>query len=149
MPKREHSWLWWWIGGAALLIVAVIVVPNLLQKYHAAPPAGEASFVTSMRTICTADVSYEYANPKEGYARTLKELAAAGLIDAPLASGAKSGYRFEYAGVRGPSGRIEGYHISARPEHGGTGERSAYMDDACDIHTTKDDRAATAADPKL
>ncbi|MDP9268712.1 MAG: hypothetical protein M3P27_10380 [Acidobacteriota bacterium] len=144
--KGKHRSLWRWTGGLVLLALIAIAVPTILRRYFPKSPA-EATFVSSLRTICTANVSYEYRHPKQGYARTLIELRDANLIDATLASGSKGDYRFDYSGEPDDHGQVQQYHVIARSVV--RGQRSAYMDDGCVIHTTKEDRAATATDPAL
>src|SRR4051812_37555854 len=111
---------------------------------------GEATYIADVRSICGANVSFQYANAKQGYARSLKELADAKLIDQRLATGSKDGYRYEYVGTRGKNGLIEQYRLTARPEqHSSKPQRSLYTDDSCELHTTLEDRAATSHDPIL
>ena len=83
-----------------LLIVAAIAIPNLLRARMA---ANEASAVGSLRIINTA--CYSYASEfGMGFPKKLGNLGpnehptadAANLIDAPLASGRKTGYLFFY-----------------------------------------------------
>jgi type IV pilus assembly protein PilA len=90
------------IALIALLILAAIAIPNLLRARIA---ANESSAVDSLRTINTAETSYVSAYRPVGYATTLTVLGgticsppnetSACLIDTQLASGQKSGYRFE------------------------------------------------------
>jgi hypothetical protein len=150
--RRKSHWGWWVIGILLVAGIAVVAVPNFLRGYFGPGAGGETSFVSSIRTICTANVSYQYSHPKQGYARTLADLGPkdGNYIDAVLASGEKSGYRYEYVARPESSGIIEHYRVTARPEvYGKTGERSLYSDESCDIHTTKEDRAPTASDPPL
>ncbi len=150
--KKSSHWGRWVL---LLIVIAALAlaVPYLLKRYQMGH-AGEASFVGAMRTICTANVNFQYTHPKQGYARSLKELADAAYIDQALGSGEKSGYRFQYvAGKPGPNG-IDDYHVSARPMRYGSGWMgdgitSLYSDDGCVIHYTREDRAATAKDPTL
>jgi len=91
---------------AIILIIAAIAIPNLLQARVA---ASEASAVASLRTINTAEISYNSNFPTVGFAPTLASLGgticappdqtAACLIDSLLASGAKSGYSFMANGI--------------------------------------------------
>src|ERR1043165_9589779 len=80
---------------AIILIIAAIAIPNLLRSRIA---ANEASAVGSLRTLNTAEVTYNSTYPNVGFACTLAAMGAggsatgAGLIDAVLASGTKSGY---------------------------------------------------------
>ena len=149
-PKSKHvptGSLWKWTFGLALLGVIIVGVPTVIRRYFTPPPV-EATFAKSLEAICAANVSFEYGHPKQGYARTLLQLRDNNLIDATLGSGTKGDYRFEYSGDADDKGRVPAYHVTARPVNKGGG-RSAYMDDGCVIHTTKDDRAATASDPAL
>jgi type IV pilus assembly protein PilA len=93
---------------AIILIIAAIAIPNLLRARIA---ANESSAVASIRTINTAEISYNSAYPTVGFA-TLTNLAgstctpptstSACLIDTTLAAGSKSGYSFA-AAVSGSS----------------------------------------------
>ena len=67
---------------AIILIIAAIAIPNLLRARIA---ANESSAVSSIRTINTAQISYQSAYPTVGYAATLSALgpAAAGACAAP------------------------------------------------------------------
>ncbi len=151
--KRKSRW-GWWLLVIVIIVVLVVAVPNLFHKYLV-PQPGEASHVSALRTICTANVQFQYTHPKQGYARSLKELGDEGYIDKALASGEKSGYRFEYvAGKPDKDGLIEEYHITARPLRYGTGwnatgKNSIYSDESCDMHINREDRAPTKNDPPL
>src|ERR1700682_6589329 len=88
---------------AIILIIAAIAIPNLLRARIA---ANESSAVASVRTLNTAQISYNSAYPTVGFAgsyaalsgtctgATLPTSAAACLIDTQLASQSKSGYTF-------------------------------------------------------
>jgi type IV pilus assembly protein PilA len=87
---------------AIILIIAAIAIPNLLRARIA---ANESSAVASVRTINTAEITYQTANPTTGYAASLSILGGSGspcvlsaaqacLIDNSLALGTKSGYLF-------------------------------------------------------
>jgi type IV pilus assembly protein PilA len=85
---------------AIILIIAAIAIPNLLRARIA---ANESSAVASIRTINTAEISYNSSYPTVGFG-SLANLAgstcgppnssSACLIDTTLASGTKSGYSF-------------------------------------------------------
>jgi len=105
---------------AIILIIASIAIPNLLR---ARMSANEASAVGAVRTINTAQISYDSAYPTVGYAATLGALggtacapptsASACLIDTQLASGTKNGYIYALSGVAGtPAGT---YNVIASP----------------------------------
>jgi type IV pilus assembly protein PilA len=105
---------------AIILIIAAIAIPNLLRARIA---ANESSAVSSIRTINTAEVTYQSAYPTVGYAPNLVSLgpgagvqtcpgggptqAAACLVDAALANNVantpagKSGYSVDAAGLAG------------------------------------------------
>jgi type IV pilus assembly protein PilA len=95
---------------AIILIIAAIAIPNLLRARIA---ANESSAVASIRTLNTAQISYNSAYPTIGFAGTLSALSGtcdastpptstgACLIDTQLSSGTKSGYSFQMTGVSG------------------------------------------------
>jgi type IV pilus assembly protein PilA len=93
---------------AIILIIAAIAIPNLLRARIA---ANESSAVASIRTINTAQISYNSAYPTVGFGANLGVLSgtsctppdssSACLIDTQLASGTKSGYTFALSGVTG------------------------------------------------
>ncbi len=93
---------------AIILIIAAIAIPNLLRARIA---ANESSAVASIRTLNTAQISYNSAYPTVGFGGSLGVLAGtscapptsagACLIDTQLASGTKSGYTFAMVGVTG------------------------------------------------
>ena len=105
---------------AIILIIASIAIPNLLR---ARMSANEASAVGAVRTLNTAQISYNSAYPTVGYAATLAALggtacapptsAGACLIDTQLASGTKNGYTFALSGVVGTPGAT--YQVVAAP----------------------------------
>ncbi len=113
--------------------------------------AFEASAIGSLRTLNTALVTYAATYPDVGFAKDLAALGGnggdangAGLIDSVLASGEKSGYRFELHS----SGAT--YEIVARPiRFGETGKRNFFTDETGVIRFTSEDRPATAADRPL
>ena len=106
---------------AIILIIAAIAIPNLLRARIA---ANESSAVASVRTLNTAQTSYNSAYPTVGYAPALSNLAgdcsssapstsAACLIDNQLSTGTKSGYTFTLSGVSGTPAAT--YQVSATP----------------------------------
>jgi len=112
---------------AIILIIAAIAIPNLLRARIA---ANESSAVGSLRTMNTAQVTYQTSYPTAGYASSLAQLgpptsgdpgsAAAGLIDSvlagagPIPSGtSKSGYLFAIA--NSGSAPFLDYTLSATP----------------------------------
>ena len=95
---------------AIILIIAAIAIPNLLR---ARISANESAAVGALRTLNTAQVSYNTNYPSVGFATTLTDLAgtscagtaptsnSACLIDSSLGNGTKSGYLFTLAGTSG------------------------------------------------
>ncbi len=90
---------------AIILIIAAIAIPNLMR---ARMSANESSAVGSLRSINTAEVSYNAAYPSLGFATTLSFLggtaspcvpttASGCFIDSVLSTGTKSGYTFQVA----------------------------------------------------
>lgn len=72
-----------------IAIIAAIAIPNLLASRRA---AGESAAVASIRTLHSAQATYQSLNaPVYG---TLAELGTAGLIDAALAGGTKNSYTY-------------------------------------------------------
>jgi type IV pilus assembly protein PilA len=74
---------------AIIGIVAAIAIPNLLQ---ARKTANEASAIGALRTVASAQVTYQGNNNIYG---TLAQLNTAALVDSTISGGAtKSGYVF-------------------------------------------------------
>jgi type IV pilus assembly protein PilA len=105
---------------AIILIIAAIAIPNLLRARIA---ANESSAVGSMRTINTAEMTYQTAYPTVGYAGALSNLGPSAptcttpsstnacILDFVLSqaytggtSGSKSGYQFALAAAVAASG---------------------------------------------
>jgi prepilin-type N-terminal cleavage/methylation domain-containing protein len=93
---------------AIILIIAAVAIPSYLRSKIA---ANEAAAVASIRTLNTAQISYNSAYPTVGYAATLAALGGAScmppdstsacLIDSQLAGGLKNGYTFALSNVTG------------------------------------------------
>jgi prepilin-type N-terminal cleavage/methylation domain-containing protein len=96
---------------AIILIIAAIAIPNLLRARMA---ANESSAVAGVRTINTAEVTYNSTYPTIGYAAALTNLGGvapctpssttACLVDSVLGNSgttAKSGYNFAAVAVAG------------------------------------------------
>lgn len=139
---------------AIILIVAAIAIPNLLR---ARISANEASAVSSIHAVNTAEITYTTIFPTVGYAATLLSLGPGGgcnspanacIIDSLLANGTKSGYVFTY--VQDASATPSpGYTLNADPSTRGiTGQRSFYSDQMNATHYNQS-AVAGPADPAL
>lgn len=121
-----------------ILVIAAIAIPSFVQ---ARMKANEASAVSSMRTIRTAEILYSQTYPDIGFSRTLSDLGSHGstcespsssnaciITDEGLASGFKSGYLFELVsdGLK-PS---VGYTLNGIPESAGITGRCAFSSDS-------------------
>ena len=90
---------------AIILIIAAIAIPNLLKSRMA---ANESSAVGSVRTLNTAQITYQNSCPATGFSASIGELSSgtlcaggANIIDNVLGSGTKSGYTFSTLGKTG------------------------------------------------
>jgi type IV pilus assembly protein PilA len=105
---------------AIILIIAAIAIPNLLRARIA---ANESSAVASVRTVNTAQITYNSSYSTVGFASSLTNLAGtscappssagACLIDTQLAGGTKSGYSFAISGSTGTP--TSTYQVIASP----------------------------------
>ena len=105
---------------AIILIIAAIAIPSFL---HSRMAANESAAAASIRTLNTAQISYNSAYPTVGYAANLNDLAgtscsppsssSACLIDTSLAGGQKSGYDFSLSNVTGSPNAS--YNVIAAP----------------------------------
>ena len=105
---------------AIILIIAAIAIPNLLRARIA---ANESSAVASVRTVNTAQITYNSSYSTVGFAASLGALAGtscappnsagACLIDTMLAGGSKSGYSFGISNTAGSP--VSAYNIIAAP----------------------------------
>ena len=122
---------------AVILTIAAIAIPRLLRSRML---ANETSAVSSLRTLCTVQVTYE-STYQVGYAPSLLALGpppvgvapsagSAGLIDAVLAAGIKSGYRFTYTPVdTNGDAKMDAFTITAAPiTPGQTGDKYFFVD---------------------
>jgi type IV pilus assembly protein PilA len=115
---------------AIILIIAAIAIPNLLRARMA---ANESSAVASIRTVTTAEITYQTGYPTTGYAAALVNLggalgaacvpsaATSCLLDSVLANNGnpansgKSGYSFTTGTGTVAGGVNVGYTILGRP----------------------------------
>ena len=126
---------------AIILVIAAIAIPNLMKSRIA---ANEASAVGSLRSINTAEVTYN--TTYNSYTCALSALgpvsgggspssAAAGILDSNLASGFKSGYSFAVGACTvSASGLTTGYQWVGNPSAPGTsGSRYFCTDDTFNV----------------
>jgi type IV pilus assembly protein PilA len=107
---------------AIISIVAAIAIPNFSSSKIA---ANEASAISSVRTIITAQATYASTVGNGAFAAALSDLSATSppLIDTVLSAGEKSGYTFDCVAD------VDTYTITANPTaQGVTGIRSFTSD---------------------
>ena len=115
---------------AIILIIAAIAIPNLMRARIA---ANESSAAGSMRTIVTAEISYNstyqigFGNLAVlgGTSPCSASSTTACLIDNVLASGTKSGYVFTVTTSGTPAAL---YTVNGDPQNSQTGQRHFYSD---------------------
>jgi type IV pilus assembly protein PilA len=129
---------------AIILIIAAIAIPNLLRARIA---ANESSAVASIRTLNTAQISYNSAYPTVGFSSAMTSLAGtscappsssgACLIDTTLAAGTKSGYIFTIAGVSGtPAASYQFIASPISPNQSGTRYFCSFEDAVVRVNPT-------------
>lgn len=142
---------------AVLLTLMTIAIPNLLR---ARGNANEASAVASLRTITTAQATYQQTYGS-GYAPSLAALgpppaggspmaAAADLIDSALANGSKSGYNFFYVSLDADGdGRVDSFTLQANPIVPGQSGSKYFFTDQTNVIRFSMAGPATAASPPI
>ncbi len=158
---------------AIILIIAAIAIPNLLRAKMA---ANEASAVSTLRTMTTAQITYS-STWGNGFAPTLTVLGPtiapapatcnlAGLVDNVLAGQApgtattftKSGYNFIYAGgialgAAAPTCGAAGFGtftLQANPvAYQGTGSRCFFVDETGTVRAKAAANGCVVTDPPI
>jgi type IV pilus assembly protein PilA len=126
--QRGFSLIELLIVVAIILIIAAMAIPSLLR---AKISANEASAVSSVKALNTAEVAYQTTYPMVGYAASLSHLGGAApcapsqtsacLIDNSLANaspgtGSKAGYVFLATGLSPVNGVNTQYTVGASPQ---------------------------------
>jgi type IV pilus assembly protein PilA len=97
---------------AIIGIIAAIAIPNLLASRRA---ANEGSAQSSLRTVHSAQATYQSTAGNGAFADGLDDLNGQNLIDSVLSSGTKSGYDFAVVEQAGTGGSAE-YGVYAYPD---------------------------------
>src|SRR5437667_12599713 len=116
---------------AIIGIIAAIAIPNLLKSRQA---ANEASAIGSVRTLGTAQATYQSTRGKgKDFAVDLAALMADNAIDTALGSGIKSGFNFTCVGVASTALGVPSYFDTTSyplsTGNFGTGNRSFYTNE--------------------
>ena len=139
---------------AIILVIAAIAIPNLMASRMA---ANESSAVQETRAITTAEVVYT-TQYNIGFAPLLVNLGdsaavsstSAGLIDAVLAAGSKSGYLFTYSALNPDSaGYYQTFTLNADPLNAGYSGRKHFFTDQSAVIRVNLSAAATSTDPAI
>lgn len=140
---------------AIIGIIAAIAIPNLLASRRS---ANEGSAQSSLRTIHSAQATYQATSGAGAFAANLAALNAQSLIDSVLSSGTKSGFDFAIVEQAG-TGATAVYGVYAFPSTSGgvsqTGTRTfgttetGVMNGDADLSAIPNTRADIEAMPDL
>ena len=135
-------------------LIAAIAIPNLMMARMA---ANEASAIGHLRTLATAEATYQSTVGGGRSFGSMQELIASGAI-AAANSASKNGYQFKVrlldlngnAASAGASDAI-GFEVVATPDsYGSTGRRSFYVSEQYVIRCAdKGGKEATRSDPDV
>lgn len=124
--------------------------PAVLSEQNAMTAANESAAVAGLRTLNTAEITYNATFPGRGFTCTLSDLGGMGggggvtesqamLVDPRLASGRKNGYVFALSGCDGtPASR---YSVTAMPAVSNSGARAFCSDESAVIRFSADGKA--------
>ena len=145
---------------AIILVIAAIAIPNFVR---ARISANEASAVTSLHAVSTAEIGYSAAYPTVGYSPSLAALgdggttpcpvtqAASCFLDQSLTAGSpptKSGYQFTYVQDATYSPSL-GYTLNGDPSLYGLSGQTSYFIDQTNVIRYNSTSTATATSPAL
>lgn len=116
-------------------IIAAIAIPNLMGARR---NANEATAVSSLRTITSAETTYRSTLGKGNFGNMI-DLVNGGLIDPSFSTGRRIGYNYTLVKVDESAGQLPIFDASAIPvkhgaDVGGTGTRSFYTNEAGAIY---------------
>ncbi|HOF39980.1 MAG TPA: prepilin-type N-terminal cleavage/methylation domain-containing protein [Candidatus Hydrogenedentes bacterium] len=144
---------------AIIAIIAAIAIPSLLR---ARISANEAAAISSLRTLSSAQISYQAGCYQDANADgigdfgTLLQLrdpdgvaGVPGFIDEALASGNKQGYNFVMNPVAGGGGNPPTFSCNADPQSPQTGRRTFFVDESGVLRFESNGASATAASPPV
>ena len=129
---------------AIIGIIAAIAIPNLLKSRQA---ANEASAIGSVRTLGTAQATYQSTRGKgKDFAANLAALQSDNAVDSALGGGTKSGFTFTCTGTASGATVPSWFDTTASPQstgNFGTGNRSFYSNETYVVY--QQDGAVTGA----
>ncbi|HQM49257.1 MAG TPA: prepilin-type N-terminal cleavage/methylation domain-containing protein [Candidatus Hydrogenedentes bacterium] len=144
---------------AIIAIIASIAIPSLMR---ARISANEGSAISSMRTLSSAQVSFQAGCYQDadgdgvGDFGTLAQLlnpdgvaGVPGYIDETLAAGVKQGYNFTMNPIAGGGGLPTTYTCNADPQSPQSGRRTFFLDETGVLRFENTGAAATAASPPI
>ena len=113
------------LAKRTFLVVAIVILLSLIWFGIFPPEASrvflnQRSAVRSIDDVSLAERNYAARHPEAGYACNLNDLGEQGFVDGVLASGIKSGYRFEIRCLQDGGQHITNYTVTAVPLSPGT-----------------------------
>ena len=126
---------------AIIGIIAAIAIPNLVRSRAA---ANEASAISSVRTIVTAQITFSSTVGNGAFGADLGALSAGGFIDSALGTGGKDGYAFTTEGADDGT-----FSVTGNCDSDATGTRSFYAEQDGVIHWAEGCGGAGVDDPAL
>lgn len=135
---------------AIIGIIAAIAIPNLLKSRQA---ANEASAIGSVRTIGTAQATYQSTRGRgRDFALSLAVLSSDQAIDSTLGAGSKSGFAFVCTGVAASTTLPSYFDTTAQPQSTGTfgtGNRSFSSNETYVLYQIDGGTASVAPPPPV